>query len=188
MSKDSKQRSRKSALSNGPQTVHSYRLTVSAPVQASAAGTVLVVTTVDPTSFTEYADLSALYSEIRIKRARYHLSYRHQGSASSGGVEISRGGVAVAFNPANTATAPTSIAASWAVAGAKLVSGKITDTVIVEAKIPSMGWASTAAPIPGPYAGCYGAFELASNVGAFEANDSVFTGLLECEYEVRGRR
>ncbi len=193
MSKDvksSKSRARASALSSGPQTVHRFRLTTYGVMSAGATGQLLNTQTVDPSAFTEFSDLSALFSEIRIVRARVHMCMRriHSDATSGANVNDYDAGFAVGFDPAITTTAPTSPQNVYAIAGAKLIPSNMVATQTFEAKIPQMAWAAITSPVPGPYAGCYGAFQMASANGAYGANATVATIATEVEVEVRGRR
>ncbi len=189
-----KKRSRKSAqfsraLSTLPSTVHSFRISYAATAQSDGAGLVAKVHTFDPSSYTEYSDISGLFSEIRVKRARLHLVPNRPLNSVSGGAPLQTFdscGIAVGCNLGITSTVPASRQEVWACAGAKVFSYGAVRPFIIDAVIPQMAWATTASPVPGPYAGCYGAFQLYRS--GFSATTDVYDYFIELEYEVRGRR
>ncbi len=186
-SSKAKRSSPRSALAQGPSAIHRFRVTDTTLITASAAGTVSTVYTLNPTAYTEYSDVSNLFSEIRVKRAVLHLVPVYNPSAAGTGQDV-RGALVIGFQPDNTATAAGTFDEVWSCAGSKIMASAFIDERVFEAKIPQMAWASVGAPIPGPYAGCYGCFLIQSRASKFAANVDVVEAVIEVEYELRGRR
>ncbi len=177
---------RTDALAQGPTFVHRFRVTDTTLIQSTAAGTVNAVYTLNPTAYTEYSDVSNLFSEIRVRRAVLHLAPVLNDIAQA---NVQRGALVVGFQPDNTATAAGTFDEVWSIAGSKIMSTTAgIEPKSFEAKIPQMAWAQVGAPIPGPYAGCYGAFLIQSRAGKFAATVDVVEAVIEVEYELRGRR
>ncbi len=172
-----------STLSSAPSTIHRFRLTTIATVSSSAGGVISSVHTFDPTGYAEFSDISDLFSEIRIKAARITLVPTNVGYATT---SVFTRGVPVACNLGVTSTAPTSRTEVWSCAGAKVFQLNCVRPMVFDAIIPSMNWALTSSPIPGPYAGCYGAFWLYS--ANLDNSTQYYDMFMECEYECRGRR
>ncbi len=173
-----------STLSSAPSTIHRFRLTTIATVSSTAGGAIASVHTFDPTGFAEFSDISDLFSEIRIKAARITLT--PVVGASGAGLPTIVRGVPVACNLGVTSTAPTSRTEVWSCAGAKVFQLNCVRPMVFEANIPQMSWALTSSPVPGPYAGCYGAFWIYS--ANLDNSSQYYDMFMECEYECRGRR
>jgi hypothetical protein len=170
---------------SSPSTVYRFRLSNISTFGTSAGTVIASVITCDPSSFTEFSDLSNLFSEIRIVSSKIHLANRPV-LATDINADHSPA-LPVGFDPGITSTVPTTQVAVWAIGGARQHPLNSLESHTYVAKIPNMAWATTASPVPGAYAGCYGAWQLYQ---AGFTSGSVVMGLVYTEnvYELRGRR
>ena len=169
-----------------PTAVAEFRLTTVTTVTATAGGGIASVFTCDPSSFAEYSDILALFGEIRLKSTSIHIG--DTGKIPVGGSNAT-GTIPVAFDVSNTSTAPANTGEVWSVPGARIKQIVFTPgsngVFSMTAKIPPLEWALTSAPVPGPYAGCYGAWVMYRS--ALIANAYYFDVWIENVYEVRAR-
>ncbi len=172
-----------SALSAKVGTTQRFRITYTTVVSADAGGALASVLTLDPSSYTEYASIADLYGEIRLKSSKLHICNIQ---IVDSGFPLIQRNMPVGCDLSITSTAPTSQAGVWSIAGARPHPSQSPERHTYVAKIPNMSWASTANPAPGPYAGCYGAWQIFRN--GLTANAAYFDAYLENEYEVRARR
>ncbi len=170
-------------LTSVPSTVHRFRLTTISTQSSSAGGVIAGVYTFDPSGFTEFTDISDLFAEIRIKSARITVVPRADASVAGSRIDA---GIPVAANLGVTSTAPASRTEVYSCAGAKVFQTNCVRPMVFEASIPTMNWALTSSPVPGPYAGCYGAFWIYS--ANLDASRQYYDIFMECDYECRGRR
>ncbi len=166
-----------------PGSMQRFRITLTQTVSSDAGGALASVLTLDPTSYAEYSSIADLYGEIRIKSSKLHICNVIQGAGS---VPAIRRNMPVGCDLSITSTVPTSQANVWAIAGSKPHPILSPERQTYTASIPQMSWASTATPAPGPYAGCYGAWQIFRN--NLDASTIYFDVYLENEYEVRARR
>jgi len=170
---------------SSPSTVYRFRLTNISTIGTSAGTVISTVITCDPTSYTEYSDLSNLFSEIRLVSSKIHIANRPFYSSST--AADASPAIPVGFDPGITSTAPSNQISVWAIGGAKQHPFNSLESHTYVAKVPNMAWATTASPVPGAYAGCYGAWQLYQ---AGFTSGSVTYALCYTEniYELRGRR
>ncbi len=164
-----------------PNQVYRFRLTlVGGSVSSDAGGLIATVATCDPTSYSEFSDLNDLFTEIRLVRSVLHIAVYNPAQLTKTQPMV------VVFNPAVTSTAPTSEAQLWAIPGARIMSLSALNPVTFNADISGNSWALFSAPVPGPYAGCYGAWQIYCN-GVLNTSAKYFYYYLENEYDVRSR-
>jgi len=188
--KQSSASSRSDKKLSNPQSVYRFRGTLIG--QLSSTSDVIAATiTLDPSAYTEYADFSALFSEIRVVSSKLTLVPYVPYSVSNGGTvaQTTTGSAACGLNLGNTATAPASRPAVFSIPGSKPVSLTWPKPTVFTGKIPTMNWALVSAPVPGPFAGCYGSWDFyLSGVDASMVNAVQMEYYIENVYELRGRR
>ncbi len=168
------------AIGFDPTEVVRYRLT-NCQLFASSAGTALsVLVTCDPSAYTEYADISALFSEIRLVSSTIHIANVLNTTT------VNRYNLPIGFDPSNTSTSPVSQVAVYAIAGARFNPISSPEVHTYRARITQMAWALVTAPVPGPYAGCFGAWS--GYRSALDVSTSYCDVYSENVYELRGRR
>ncbi len=164
-------------------TIYRFRLT-SAGTVATGGGTAIALTvTLDPTGYSEFSSLSALFSEIRVVKSVLHVSNYFDESTPSPKITT---GMAIGFNLAYTSTAATSSADVWALAGSRIHPLYGLEIGNYVAGIPTMEWATMSSPVPGPYAGCYGVWW--AYAGSLTTSRTYATWFVETEYECRARQ
>ncbi len=131
----------------------------------------------DVSGTTEFTAAAALFSECRVRAAKVTLSP----SLPSAGV-VSR--QFVGFQP-NSGASLSAEADVQSLQPLKMfTTGRTTPLVLKVDLGDSMRWASVSSPVPGPYAGLYGAFWFSSTG---QASMSTVTALYEILIEFRGR-
>ncbi len=167
-------------------SVYRFRVISLAQITTDGSGNVNSVITCDPTAYTDYSSIAALFGEIRLVKSMLHLVSTPPLANSTS--SVTTGSLPVAFQYNNTSTAPGVGAgpAVYSVANAELHSWANRLPSVFHAKIPPMEWATTSSPAPGPYAGCYGAWVMAR--GGLSATTIVLDVWMENVYEVRDRQ
>lgn len=146
-----------------PLAIYTFKITTFAGFSSSAGGTLYGYISFNPSGVSEYTTLSALFDLVRIKECKLTLTNAnpHSDGYAVGNVKTV---CYVACDSAKTATTPTSI--QTVVDCPNLLAmplGSDAAHVITYKAPKDLNWADTAAPIPGPYAGCYGQWMLASS-------------------------
>jgi len=155
---------------------------------SSTSDIIAAAITLDPTGYTEFADFSALFTEIRVVSSKLTLCPFNP-YCQDVVHDYSTGSAVVGLNLGNTSTAPASRPTVFSIPGAKPVMMTQAYPTVINAKIPSMAWATTAAPVPGAFAGCYGAWEVyMSGVDGAMINGVQLEYYIENVYELRGRK
>jgi hypothetical protein len=147
-------------------------------IDVGVGGTAFLAMPWDVSGTADFSSAAALFAECRIKAAK--LSIIAQGPTLGWSV---RG--FVGSDPSVTNTTPSSEAAILQLPDAILWGPSVHTLMHVQAKVSGMTWASTASPVPGPYAGLYGQWSM-SAVGT----NSVGAGnmVVEVVVEFRGRK
>lgn len=88
------------AMFSNSNTVYRIRMTKSALLTTSGGGAMALATSVIPSSFDQYTQLSALFNTVRIRKTRIQVASNLNPNNAASGTTIHVGGVfAVAFNP-----------------------------------------------------------------------------------------
>lgn len=162
--------------------IYRFRITDTFPISSSAGGIIAQSITCNPSSMNEYADLSALFEEVRLIEASIVLVNVSPGADAS---TQTKNGCLVAFNEGVTSSTPSSYDAVWAIGGCKCHHLAKRDNSVFRYKPAEREWATTNAPVPGPYAGCYGAWQLYDN--GLNNSTLYFNILQESVFEFRMR-
>ena len=162
------------------QSGHQYALLFryAAALDTGAGGTAFVAAPWDVSATADFSSAAALFSECKVYKAR--LKAQSQSPGVNANVRSLYG---VDYSVTNSA--PASKAAVLQLEGLQMHSTNLTTQTICEAKAGSMAWASTASPVPGPYAGLYGQFSM-SAVGSNSTGATNY--LVEVLVVFRGRK
>lgn len=172
--------------------VFTIRLTKSAQHTTSGAGALALATPVYPSSFLQYAQLSSLFNQCRIKEVRVQMISNINPNSSSGGSTSYAGGtLALAFLPrsASSVSPTTTIADVVRAPGVKIYNPlTITAPVVVTYRFPkNMPWSNIASTADGdsPISSTYGYFGHASIGAALTASTAYTTYVVEALYDFR---
>jgi hypothetical protein len=122
-----------------------------AALDTGAGGTQYIAMPWDVSATADFSSAAALFAECKVKHARVSIS------SQSPGVNANvRSLWGIDYSVSNSA--PASESAVLQLEGLKMHSTNLTTQTVVEANAGFMAWASTASPVPGPYAGLYGQF------------------------------
>jgi hypothetical protein len=168
-----------------PLAIYTFKITTNATFASSAGGTLLQYITFDPTGATEYTLLSGLFDLVRVKEAK--CSFTNFNPHSDGyAVGNIKSAVYIACDSAKTATLPTSIASVGDCPNLMTMCLGSTKTHIIWYKAPKdLNWATTSSPVPGPYAGCYGEWMIAT--GGLTVSVNYLSYISEIVYEFTSR-
>jgi len=170
-----------------PRTIYRFRLIDFNSFSTGGTGILVGYISCDPatTSFSEWASLINLFTEVRLVAAQVTVCNvnPHSDGYATGPIKSD---VAMNFNDLSVATAPSSVLATLDNAQSWLHPLGLADRRTYQAKV-SQGreFANTATPSPGPYAGCTGQFSFYQT--ALTASTTYFDYFLECEFEFRNR-
>jgi hypothetical protein len=160
--------------------------------QASSASDIIAqAITLDPTGYTEFADFSALFSEVRVVSTKITFVPYAPYSIIDGVSPINQvtGSAVCGLNLGNTSTAPSSRPTVFSIPGSKPVMLCESKPITFVGKVPNMSWALMSAPVATAGAGCYGAWDLyGSGFNADMSNSVQLEYYVENIYECRGRR
>jgi hypothetical protein len=168
-----------------PLAIYTFKLTTQSGFSSSAGGTLYQYITFDPTAATEYTYLSNLFDLVRVKEAKLTLTNvnPHADGYATGYVKTV---LYVACDSARTAAAPSNIQAVIDCPNILTMPLGSSKAHVIWYKAPKdLNWATTSAPTPGPYAGCYGEWMLATNSLSF--SQSYVSYLSEIVYEFTSR-
>jgi hypothetical protein len=144
-----------------PMVRYQFKMTSTANISSNVAGVINGYVSFDPTGLggSEWTYLSGLFDYVRLVEARLTLIAinPHSDGYATGRINAF---VPFSCDAGRTATAPGSIAAVIDCANLVCVSPAEPKPQIIRYKAPSdLNWATTLAPVPGAYAGCYGQFQ-----------------------------
>jgi hypothetical protein len=173
-------------------SVYSIRLSKSSTLSTSGAGAMALATSVIPSTFAQYTQLSLLFNECRIKAVRMQVMAIPNPNAASSGTTSERGVIVCsAFNPRGGAggSPTTSTTEVIRIPGAKLYNPmQMVRPVIIDYKFPrNMPWSTVSASSSGgtdPTGGISGYFCNVCLTTATVSSDLLQT-LIEAEYEFR---
>jgi hypothetical protein len=170
-----------------PRSVYRFRLIDFNSFSTSGAGVLAAYISCSPsvTSFSEYTSLTNLFTEVRLVAARSHICNvnPHADGYATGFVKSD---LAMNYNDLSVSTTPASVLAVLDNAHSWLHPlGKSTVSTYSAMVSKDRQFADTAAPSPGPYAGCTGQFTIYQS--ALTASTTYIDYFLECEFEFRNR-
>jgi hypothetical protein len=164
-----------------------FRLASYATVSSSGGGTLSGYQTFNPTGITEFSSyLQNLFNQVRLVEAKVHWTNVNPHSDGYA-VGPQKFVVPVGCDMGLTATTPGSIAIVWECPNTKLVQLGSPRNTVIEAKVDRSitDFALCSAPVPGPYAGCYGQIQW-YNAG-LTVSTAYATIFYEGVYEFRSR-
>lgn len=159
-----------------PNVTYKFRLANLSAFSSDIGGVLAWAFAFDPSAITEFTTLSSLFNEVRIVQAKLTL-INHNPHGDSAAAPVLKPGLVCGTDIGLAGTTPASAAAVY----------ENPDSIIIPlgSDLPHYlhsqrfdnDFALTVAPIPGPYAGCYGQFQ------GYQSTCSVSTKYLECLFE-----
>lgn len=167
-----------------PLAVYPFKITQTGQFSSSVAGTIFTNTFWNPTGIAEYTSLSTLFSLVRIRRARVHVTAinPHADGYAAGRIA---GVLFVSCDYGLSGTNPSSVQNVIDCPNIIVVSLGSTKTHVLDTPNIDNEFAATATPAPGPYAGCYGQFSYGST--GLTVSTLYVQWTLECVYEFTSR-
>lgn len=161
-------------------SVYTFRLVYFTVLSSSAGGTIASAISLAPgvTSYPDWSSLISLFTECRMVRTSLRLVNIDPFYTVS-----TKSDLCVGFDDGQTNTAPSGVAAVFALPNAKVHSLSTPEVQVYSAKLGSREWAKTTSAAPGPYAGCYGQWSI-YNTG-LGASIGYCDAYLEVEVEMR---
>lgn len=140
-----------------PNKVYKFRTCLQTTLASSGLGVIQAAMPFDPTlvPFPEYGDLSALFDMVRVRRAK--ITFYPVNPHADASVTFWRP-AAVSCDLGLSNITPTSYAAVIDCPNSKFIGNLMPDSLSVD--IRNNEFARTIAPAPGPYAGCWGQFQI----------------------------
>jgi len=170
-----------------PDSVYEFMLKGFSTITSNGSGVVNSFAQFDPSSagynFSEYSDLAALFSQIRLKHVNIQvLSSNWNQSASPVEMVVTAGAV----NP-TAQGAPGSLGAVITLADGRFINGQMSSASGTNFSLAFSGnsWSPTSTVVVTPYAGCPGSFQLYG--GVFPVTTQVAYLRVAFTYQFRAR-
>jgi len=162
-----------------PQATYLFRLTGWSDL-TPAATVIAQAINFDPSSSSEYSSLSAIFGTVRLHSCTLHITPNHASS-----VTTLMPPIFVGADGGKNSVTPASKNAVIECPISRIFPSLAVQTLSVQYKAYNMEWATVAAPVPGPYAGCYGQFSVYGD--GFTIATAIFTFMVEKFVEFSSR-
>jgi hypothetical protein len=172
--------------------VFNIRLSRTSTHVTSGSGVMALATPIYPSLFPQYAQLSLLFQECRVRHVKMTVSSNiNPYTSSSGSTQYAGGTIGFAFNarPASGSSPSTSIAEVTRLPGCRVYPALQQTPVSIRHRFPSkMPWSGVASAATGqaPVDSTCGYFAHVSIGNTLTASTAYFCYLVEAEYEFRG--
>jgi len=174
-----------------PLQPYTFRLAQAISLTSSSAGSLAFALEWDPAVIagSDWTAVTTLFNQVRLVRARLHLSNVQQATVSSTYTTV-----AIASNISSYAGTPSSYTVVVSQPDARIfgtnsfMSDPHAQVDFVSPTRPNKLWAAVGTPAPAIDTGCYGAFQISHFSTTYSvASARIFEGFMEVIVEVRGR-